>query len=127
MTARPPSQPPPVFDGQMLAAMFGNEPQVIATVLHTFRVSVGGSMQDILSALEHADLHAVGTIAHRIKGACHVSGTLALAEAAQQVESAAREGTIAAAHLAGAQLERQWQLVQNDPALHAACSSVQGP
>lgn len=75
MTARSPP-PPPVFYGQMLAATFGNEPQVIATVLHTRRDSVSGSMQDIQSALRQQDLRAVGVVVHRIKGACHMSGTL---------------------------------------------------
>ncbi len=121
MMARLPPPPLPVFDSQVLAAMFGGEAGVIATVLHTFRVSVGGSMQDIQSALRQQDLRAVGAVAHRIKGACHMSGTLALAQAAQQVEWAAKQGAMAAARGACAQLEHQWRLVQEDAALHAAC------
>ena len=106
----------------MLAATFGNEPQVIATVLHTRRVSVSGSMQDIQSALRQQDLRAVGVVAHRIKGACHMSGTLALAQAAEQVEWAVKRGAMPAARRACAHLEQQWQLVQKDEALIAACS-----
>lgn len=111
----------PVFDATVLRDMFGAEADVIAAVLQTFMASMAASTADLQFARARGDLAALSAMAHRIRGAARMSGALALAEAAQNLEQAAKEGAIPGAQQAAAQLAGQWLLVQDDAALQAAC------
>ena len=84
----------PVFVPAILEAMFGDAHGVIATVLETFCTSMDQQMQLLQAARAAGDTLSQQQIAHRIKGAARMSGALALAQAAEQLEQVARSAPI---------------------------------
>ncbi len=102
----------PVFDANVLEAMFGPEPTLIASVLQTFVSSTRASLAELAPALAAHELDAVAALAHRIAGASRLSGALALGHCAHGVEQAAKRGDAAAVTLGVANLQAQWAQAQ---------------
>ena len=113
MPAKTDPSPPLVWDATVLEALFGSDVALIRSVVHTFLDSTRGSVADLASAAAAGHLPAVADLAHRIKGASRMSGALALAQAAEELEQLARYRADAAPLLAGvAWLHREWERVQ---------------
>lgn len=102
----------PVFDANVLGAMFGSETAAIASVLQTFMVGTGDSMDELAQAVAVQDFANVAALAHKITGACRMSGALALDQAAHNVEQAAKQGDAAAVQRGHRGLKTQWHLAQ---------------
>ena len=107
----------PVFDPKVLSDMFGQDRGVVAAVLETFVTSMTASVAELQAATDRQDLASMATLAHRIKGAAHMSGALALGLAAFALERCARAGEWGAARDSARQLEQQWLLVRDHPSL----------
>jgi HPt (histidine-containing phosphotransfer) domain-containing protein len=111
----------PVFDPQALQALFGDAPGVIAAVLQTFSTSMADNLQQLQMARATSDAAQLLRLAHRIKGAAHMSGACALAHGAENLERAARSDGDAGNLDAGAStVRRQWVLLQRDLQFRAA-------
>ena len=96
-----------------MQALFGSDEALIRSVMHTYLDSMASSVSDMASAAAAGHLSAVADLAHRIKGASRMSGALALAEAAEELEQLARYRADAAPLLSGvAWLHREWERVQ---------------
>ena len=110
----------PVFDAGVLGAMFGNESAVIASVLQTFVAGARSNLAELGQAFAAQDLATAAALAHKIAGACHMSGALALGHAARGVEQAAKQGDVTAIQHGLRDLHTQWHLAQvaiGDPAV----------
>ena len=108
----------PVFDPRVLSDMFGEEPAIVAAVLETFADSMTASLTEVDAALEQDDAATLVSLAHKIKGAAQMSGALALAQAAIDLERAVRAGSKAHLRHAASRVELQWTLLRDHPALH---------
>lgn len=105
----------PVFDPAVLGDMFNHEAAIMASVLQTFLASMAASLAEIQSAMAGQELQAVGLVAHRIKGACRMSGALAMGDAALALETTAKVGPPQAVQQALQGLDLQW---------HALCATL---
>ena len=104
---------PLVWDASVLEALFGSDATLIRSVVHTFVDSMRGNVADLASAAAAGHLRDVTDLAHRIKGASRMSGALALAQAAEELEQLAKYRADAAPLLSGvAWLHREWERVQ---------------
>jgi len=109
----------PAFAPEILEAMFGDAPGVIAAVLNTFCSSMGQQLRLLQLAVAASDTLAQQVIAHRIKGAAFMSGAMALGRAAERLELAARgaptasEGQIGC-DAAAAAIVQQWARLPDD-------------
>lgn len=103
---------PAVFDPDVLGAMFGSETAVIASVLQTFLAGARGNLAELAQAADPPDLAAVAKLAHKITGACRMSGALAMGQTARDLEQAAKEGHAAAVPTLFAELQSQWRLLE---------------
>lgn len=92
--------------------MFGDESALIANVLQTFANSTRSSLVEMDRAVKAQDVPAIAALAHRITGACRLSGAMALGDAAYRVELAAKQDRQDGMLQAHAALEPQWQLLQ---------------
>lgn len=102
----------PVFDPEVLGALFNHEAMVIAGVLQTFASSISASLSELRLAVAAQDLPRVGTLAHKIMGASHQSGAHALGQTARSVELCVQQGDAAGAQSAAEDLDAQWRLLQ---------------
>lgn len=103
----------PVFDADVLGALFDHEAQVIAMVLQTFVSSTNASLAELAVALAAPeDLPSVASLAHKVMGAGRLSGAPALAELAHRLELAARQEDRAALRDGLQDLDAQWSLVR---------------
>ena len=93
--------------------MFGSERKVIASVLQTFMTGTRESLAELAQAFAAQDLPVVASLAHRITGASHMSGALALGQAARTVEQAAKQGDITAVEQGMEALNAQFLLLQS--------------
>ena len=88
----PQLQRPPPFDEQVLHSLTGGNPGDLRALLDDYL----GSTREDLAGLEIAraagDLPGLTRQAHKLKGAARTVGALELAEAAERLEAAAREG-----------------------------------
>jgi len=98
-----------VFDPAVLGDMFNHEAAIMASVLQTFLASMAASLAEIERAMAGSDLHTVGLVAHRVKGACRMSGALAMGDAAQALETISQAGSTHAAQQALEHLQLQWR------------------
>ncbi len=98
-----------VFDERVLGDMFRDDAQMMGTVLQTFFTSMHSSVEALEHALAGEDMAAVVSMAHRIKGAARISGALAMAEQAMQLEGKARQGNWSLSRALGAAVVEQWQ------------------
>ena len=111
----------PVYDPQTLAELFGDAPDVIAAVLQTFSTSMADHVLQLQAARATSDAAQLLALSHRIKGAAHMSGACALAQAAEQLERAARRTGGAADLIANAlAVDRQWVRLRQDARFLAA-------
>lgn len=92
--------------------MFGNAPELIASVLQTFVASTHANLTELSQALAGQDLSAVAALAHKVAGASRMSGAIALGHSARSLEEAAKQGDKAALTRGMTDLEAQWTLVQ---------------
>jgi CheY-like chemotaxis protein len=100
--------------------MFGDDTAIVAAVLKTFADSMTASLVELSAALGQDDEATLVSLAHKIKGAARMSGALALAAAAVDLEHIARAGGDAQRRKAAKRLEFQWGLLRDHPALHGA-------
>jgi HPt (histidine-containing phosphotransfer) domain-containing protein len=98
-----------VFEPAVLGDMFNHEAALMASVLQTFVASMAASLAEIERAMAGPDLHTVGLAAHRVKGACRMSGALAMGDAAQALETLAQAGSTHATQQALQHLQWQWR------------------
>ena len=76
------------------------------------------NLTEMRAALGQNDKTALVSLTHKINGAARMSGPLALAQAAVDLERAAAVGTKAQLRSAASWLEWQWTLLRDHPALH---------
>ena len=107
----------PVFDRSVLYAFLGEDEHALASVLQTFLSSMTESMLALQAAWALRDLAAVAKLAHRIKGAAFMSGALAMARTAQQLEHIAGSADMLSIGAATVLLEESWRALQSDPGL----------
>jgi HPt (histidine-containing phosphotransfer) domain-containing protein len=100
-----------VFDPAVLGDMFNHEAAIMASVLQTFLASMAASLAEIEPAMAGSDLHTVGLVAHRVKGACRMSGAQAMGDAAQALETLAQAGSTHAARQALERVQLQWRVL----------------
>jgi len=98
-----------VFDPAVLGDMFNHEVALMTSVLQTFLASMAASLAEIERAMAGPDLHTVGLVAHRVKGACRMSGAQAMGDAAQTLETLAQAGSMHATQQALERLQLQWR------------------
>jgi HPt (histidine-containing phosphotransfer) domain-containing protein len=102
----------PVFDPSVLGAMFGDETSVIASVLQTFMAGTRSNLNELAQAVAAQDFANVASLAHKITGACRMSGALALGHAAGKLEQTAQQGDAAKVQQGARDLDTQWHLAQ---------------
>lgn len=102
----------PVFDASVLGAMFGNDSAVIASVLETFLVSIAENLPTLAAAAATQNFDSVAALAHKIAGACRMSGAQALGYTAHSVEAAAKRGDADLVRQGMANLHSQWAQLQ---------------
>ena len=107
----------PVFDADVLGAMFGTESAVIASVLQTFVAGTQSNLNEL--ALASHDLARVATLAHKVTGASRMSGAHALGHCARNLEQAAKRDDAAAVRQGLLDLETQWHLLKTAIDTHA--------
>jgi HPt (histidine-containing phosphotransfer) domain-containing protein len=103
----------PVFDANVLDAMFGTETAVIASVLQTFMDGTRSNLAELAHAVAAQDLANAASLAHKITGACRMSGALALGQVARKLEQVAKQGNAPAATQGLVELNNQWLLLQS--------------
>lgn len=101
-----------VLDARVLGAMFGDDFVVIASVLKTFLASTGENLPALALAAATHNFDSVAALAHKIAGACRMSGAQALGLAACRVEVAAKRGDAASVLQGMTNLQTQWTLIQ---------------
>ena len=92
--------------------MFGSDTAVIARVLQTFLAGAHGNIDELTHAVATQDLTTVASVAHKITGACRMSGALAMGEVARTLERAAKQGDACALQRQLDELNTQWRLLQ---------------
>lgn len=102
-----------MFDANVLGAMFGTETAVIASVLQTFVAGTQSNMDELAQAVSAQDLTHAASVAHKITGACRMSGALALGQAALRLEQAAKQGDVCATKQYLDELKTQWLALQS--------------
>ena len=118
----------PVFVAAVLEAMFDDAPDVISTVLATFCTSMELQLQLLQEAMVTGNTLAQEKIAHCIKGAARMTGAYAMAQAAEQLELAARSaqnsgGGQSGCDAAAAALALQWTRLPGDVSFQRARDS----
>lgn len=111
-----------VFDAAVLGSMFGDAPEVVASVLQTFMAGMGDNLAELARAQARQDLVAVTALAHRIAGASRMSGAMRLGHSARTLEQTAKRGDAVATPHAIAEVEAQWARVLPAVAAHIARS-----
>lgn len=102
--------------------MFGNAPELIASVLQTFVASTHANLAELAEALAAQNMSAVAALAHKIAGASRMSGAIAMGHSARCLEVAAKQGDRAALARGMIDLEAQWTVVQATIARQTALS-----
>lgn len=112
---RPEPAPPdvPVFDANVLGDMFGNETDVIASVLQTFMAGARSNLGELAQAAAVQNLVSVAALAHKITGACRMSGAMAMGQAAHNLEQAAKQASVFGAERELVELNTQWLQLQS--------------
>jgi two-component system, NarL family, sensor histidine kinase EvgS len=96
---------PVVLDRSVLGQLAGGDAGVQDEILADFLASCRGDLEALRSHLGATDLPALGSDAHRIKGAARLVGAMELATCAEAVEDAARHGRAQTVHEACAAIE----------------------
>ena len=91
-----------LFDPEALRGLFGQDRGRLSSILESFAEQ---ARHDI-TAMQGAETAALGQAAHRLKGAARMVGARLLAEQAQAVESAVKDGQEETARAAAATLDR---------------------
>lgn len=107
-----PASDPPVFDAQVLKAMFSNDTAVVSSVLGTFLNSTRSSLAELEVAAAAQNWVSVGALAHKLMGACQMSGAQALGNTALAIEDAAKRNDTAALLQSMGKLQTQWTQLQ---------------
>ena len=88
----PQLQRPPPFDEQVLHSLTGGNPGDLHALLDDYLASTREDLAGLEIARAAGDLPTLARQAHKLKGAARTVGALELAEAAERLEVAAREG-----------------------------------
>jgi response regulator RpfG family c-di-GMP phosphodiesterase len=99
----------PAVDRSVVAAMFGGNTQAVRRVLDRFREAGGRLVEQIAGSRQ--DPKKLVELAHKLKGAAHSAGAMALGDLAAALEKSARAAEIDA-------LQLEWRRV--DAELSAA-------
>ncbi len=100
------------FDAHVLGALFNHDRSLITSVLQTFVSATSASLPELVSAATAQDWVAVAALAHKITGACRLSGFPALGHTAHAIEAAAKQGEVAAVQRELTALEAHWNRAQ---------------
>jgi signal transduction histidine kinase/CheY-like chemotaxis protein/HPt (histidine-containing phosphotransfer) domain-containing protein len=84
------AQPPTPLDPAVLDALTGGDPRETRALLDDFLASTAQDLVALQAAHAAGDLPALTREAHKLKGAARIVGAVELAEAAGQLEAAAR-------------------------------------
>ena len=101
-----------VFDPAVLQTMFGNDAAVVTSVLQTFLASMRDNLTELEKAGAGQDLTTIAALAHKIAGACQMSGALDLGHTALALEADAKLGNTAAVTHALSTLQTRWNRLQ---------------
>lgn len=87
-------QPPTTgtLDLDMLKAVVGDEPEVIADFLADFRRVATTTLEALQSALRSGELERISGLAHRLKSNARTVGAMALGESSARLEGEAAQG-----------------------------------
>jgi CheY-like chemotaxis protein/HPt (histidine-containing phosphotransfer) domain-containing protein len=88
--AAPPAPGDSPVDVALLEDIAGGDRALFASLLRDFAESTERDLASLATALDHGERDTVSRDAHRIKGAARLIGALALGEAAEAIERAAR-------------------------------------
>jgi CheY-like chemotaxis protein len=105
-----------------LLANVGNDPTLQADLVRMFLEDCPQTLDEIRSALAHADAAGVSRVAHRLKGELGILAARGANEAAFRLEKAGREGDLATAGEAFLVLEREIERLE--PQLAALANGV---
>ncbi len=102
---------PAVVDMSVLAALVGEDPDVIREFLNDFRTSAQKAAAELRAAFQAGQVSAVGAVAHKLKSSARSVGALALGELCAQMEDATETGQIEALRLLVARFEKEMAAV----------------
>ena len=101
-----------VFDPAVLQAMFGNDAAVVTSVLQTFLASMRDNLSELEKAGARQDLTSIAALAHKIAGACQMSGAQDLGHTTLALEGDAKLGNTAAVIHALSKMQTGWSQLQ---------------
>jgi PAS domain S-box-containing protein len=85
---------PPAFDSYALAAIVGDDPDVIATILAEYSQSAERLASELAAAAADGDAARIGAIAHKLKSSSRAIGALLLGEVCAVLERAGKSGDL---------------------------------
>ncbi len=83
---------PRTLDAAVLADLTGGNPSDARDLLGEFLASTGDDLAQLEAMRRDGDLHGLTRQAHKVKGAAKIMGAMALADAAELLETAGRSG-----------------------------------
>jgi signal transduction histidine kinase/HPt (histidine-containing phosphotransfer) domain-containing protein/ActR/RegA family two-component response regulator len=102
---------PAVVDVTVLAALVGDDPEVIREFLNDFRTSGQKATAEIRRAFQAGQVSVVGAVSHKLKSSARSVGALALGELCAQIEDASQTGQLEALRPLAAKFEREMAAV----------------
>jgi HPt (histidine-containing phosphotransfer) domain-containing protein len=118
LPARAVAKPPqPILDRSALYEQVGDEPELLLRVVQLFLTDSREVLASLLDGLSRQDKDTIQHGAHRLKGALLTLGAKPAADVALRLEHMGREGSLADAGTALADLERE--LAALEPELDA--------
>ncbi len=87
---------PALLDPTALAALVGEDRQLIREILGDYRNALGSLQEQVLHAFTQDDLAAVGALAHRLKSSSRAVGAARLGQLCETLEQAVKHGDHAA-------------------------------
>ncbi|MEP7300615.1 MAG: ATP-binding protein [Caldimonas sp.] len=85
---------PPALDITDLESLVGDDPEVIAELLHRFRISAGQATLEMRVACMAREATTVAALAHKLKSSARTMGAVALGELCEQLETAGNAGEL---------------------------------
>ncbi len=82
----------PALDLDMLEAVVGDEPEVIADFLTDFRQAATAALDALHAALQAGEVERIAGLAHRLKSNARMVGAMALGASSERLEDEAAQG-----------------------------------
>jgi HPt (histidine-containing phosphotransfer) domain-containing protein len=97
-----------VFDQNVLTELFGDDEQIIHSIVDGFIEEFPPRLTEMRQSLEQADAQKTNRIAHALKGAAATVGAMQLRDIALEIESAGAEKDLDRCRSLFSKLEASW-------------------